>query len=299
MENQRLRFLLTIFSFSILVGCQSVPRIDAPLVVTNSLVHQLEAFPPPKMKVPIAVYSFTDVTGQRKPNQTVAQISTAVTQGSHIWLIQALKRAGNGEWFQVVERVALDNLLKERQIIRQTRESFWDKDQITPLLFAGVLIEGGIVGYDANLTTGGLGARLLGIGTSVEYRKDTVTVGIRLVSVSTGEILMAISSEKTILSTQVSANVFKFLDMGTKLLETEVGYTENESVTYAVRKAIEKVVTELIIEGAERGLWEFSEPDTPVVTVVEEYHENNENNEDNINFIDDENYQNYIYREGD
>ena len=123
-----------------------------------------------------------------------------------------------------------------------------------------------------------------------------MTVGIRLVSVSTGEILMAISSEKTILSTQVSANVFKFLDMGTKLLETEVGYTENESVTYAVRKAIEKVVTELVIKGAERGLWEFSEPDTPAVTVVEEYHENNE---DNINFIEDENYQNYIYREGD
>jgi len=246
------------------------------------------------MKVPIAVYSFTDVTGQRKPNQTVAQISTAVTQGSHIWLIQALKRAGNGEWFQVVERVALDNLLKERQIIRQTRESFGDKDQITPLLFAGVLIEGGIVGYDANLITGGLGARLLGIGSSVEYRKDTVTVGIRLVSVSTGEILMAISSEKTILSTQVSANVFKFLDMGTKLLETEVGYTENESVTYAVRKAIEKVVTELVIKGAERGLWEFSEPYIPEVTVVGEYDENN--NVDNINFIKN---KNYTYKEGD
>ena len=294
MANRRLRFLLTIFSFSILVGCQSVQRIDAPLVVTNSLIHQLETFPPPKMKVPIAVYSFTDVTGQRKPNQTVAQISTAVTQGSHIWLIQALKRAGNGEWFQVVERVALDNLLKERQIIRQTRESFGDKDQITPLLFAGVLIEGGIVGYDANLITGGLGARLLGIGSSVEYRKDTVTVGIRLVSVSTGEILMAISSEKTILSTQVSANVFKFLDMGTKLLETEVGYTENESVTYAVRKAIEKVVTELVIKGAEKGLWEFSEPYIPEVTVVGEYDENN--NVDNINFIKN---KNYTYKEGD
>jgi len=299
MENQRLRFLLTIFSFSILVGCQSVQRIDAPLVVTNSLIHQLDAFPPPKMKVPIAVYSFTDVTGQRKPNQSVAQISTAVTQGSHIWLIQALKRAGNGEWFQVVERVALDNLLKERQIIRQTRESFGDKDQITPLLFAGVLIEGGIVGYDANTTTGGFGARLLGIGSSVEYRKDTVTVGIRLVSVGTGEILMAISSEKTILSTRVSANVFKFLDMGTKLLETEVGYTENESVTYAVRKAIEKVVTELIIKGAERGLWEFNEPDTPVVIVSEEYHDNNENDENNINFNDNEIHENYTYREGE
>ena len=269
MANQRLRFLLTIFSFSVLVGCQTTQEFDAPIIVTKSLIHQLEDFPPPKMKVPIAVYSFTDVTGQRKPNQTVAQISTAVTQGSHIWLIQALKRAGGGEWFQVVERGALDNLLKERQIIRNTRETHKDQERLTPLLFAGVLIEGGIVGYDANITTGGLGARLLGIGSSVEYRKDTVTVGIRLVSVNSGEILMAISSEKTILSTRVSANVFKFLDMGTKLLETEAGYTENESVTYAVRKAIEKVVAELVIKGDEKGLWAFSKPYLPTVKTIE------------------------------
>jgi len=271
MENQQLRFLLTIFSFSVLLGCQTVQKVDPPTIVTKSLIHQLEAFPPPKVRVPIAVYSFTDVTGQRKPNQSVAQISTAVTQGPDIWLLQALKRAGNGKWFQVVERGALDNLLKERQIIRSTRETFKDEDKIKPLLFAGVLIEGGVVGYDTNTTTGGFGARLLGIGASVEYRQDSVTVGIRLISVNTGEILMAISAEKTILSTRISTNVFKFLDMGTKLLETEVGYTENESVTYAVRKAIEKSVEELIIKGDEQGLWEFSEPYTPIVrTIVQE-----------------------------
>jgi len=221
------------------------------------LIHQLEDFPPPKIKVPIAVYSFTDVTGQRKPNQSVAQISTAVTQGSHIWLIQALKRAGGGEWFQVVERGALDNLLKERQIIRNTRETHKDKERLTPLLFAGVLIEGGIVGYDTNTMTGGLGARLLGIGAQDEYREDSVSIGIRLVSVSTGEILLAVSSEKTILSSRISATVFRFLDMGTKLLEIEAGYTENESVTYAVRKAIDKAIVDMISEGAEKGLWKY------------------------------------------
>tara|TARA_R110000851_G_scaffold75681_2_gene166762 strand:+ start:212 stop:877 length:666 start_codon:yes stop_codon:yes gene_type:complete len=199
------------------------------------------------------------MTGQRKPGDGVALISTAVTQGAHIWLLQSLKRAGNGKWFMVVERVALDNLLKERQIIRQTRETEGDKDNLSALLFAGVIVEGGIVGYDTNTKTGGIGARLLGIGVQDEFREDRISVGIRLVSVSSGEVLLAISSEKTILSSRMSATVFRFLDVGTKLLEIEAGYTENESVSYAVRKAIDKAVYDMIEMGIKQGLWKFKE----------------------------------------
>ena len=249
--------LLTIFSFSILFGCQTIP-IDPPTSTNESLYQKLETVGLPVQKVPIAVYSFTDMTGQRKPGDgNTALISMAVTQGAHVWLLQSLKRAGAGEWFTVVERIGLANLLKERQIIRQTRETHGDKDKLKPLLFAGVLIEGGIVGYDTSTGTGGMGARLLGIGAQDEYREDSVSIGIRLVSVGTGEILLAVSSEKTILSTRLSASVFRFLDMGTKLLEIEAGYTENESVTYAVRKAIDKVIIDMINEGTKKGLWEF------------------------------------------
>ena len=250
--------LLTISSFSILFGCTAIP-FDPPTSTTELLYEKLEEVSPPVQKVPIAVYSFIDMTGQRKPGDGVALISMAVTQGAHVWLLQSLKRAGGGEWFMVVERIGLDNLLKERQIIRQTRETHGDEETLKPLLFAGVLVEGGIVGYDTNTHTGGIGARLLGIGVQDEFRDDKVSVGLRLISVSTGEILLAVSSEKTILSTRLSATVFRFLDMGTKLLEVEAGYTENESVTYAVRKAIDKVIIDMINEGAEKGLWEFKE----------------------------------------
>jgi curli production assembly/transport component CsgG len=253
---KRLLYLLIISSFSLIVGCSTIP-LDPPEVQPKIFIEELDNITPPKMKVPIAVYSFTDMTGQRKPSENMSLISTAVTQGGHIWLIQSLKNAGNGEWFQVVERGALANLIKERQIIRQTRETYGDEDIIKPLLFAGVLIEGGIVGYDTNTQTGGLGARMLGIGASSQFREDTVSIGIRLISVNTGEVLLAISTEKTIWSAQQSATVFKFLDAGTKLLETEVGYTENESSTYAVRKAIDAAVMELIYEGERKGLWEF------------------------------------------
>jgi len=256
MVVKRLLYLLTISSFSILFGCIAIP-IDPPTSTNEPLYHKLEKVAPPVQRVPIAVYSFTDMTGQRKPGDGTALISMAVTQGAHVWFLQSLKRAGGGEWFMVVERIGLDNLLKERQIIRQTRETHGDKEILKPLLFAGVLVEGGIVGYDTNTMTGGIGARLLGIGAQDEFREDRVSVGIRLISVSTGEILLAVSSEKTILSTRLSSTVFRFLDMGTKLLEIEAGYTENESVTYAVRKAIDKVIVDMISEGAEQGLWEF------------------------------------------
>ena len=258
MEVHKLFYLLTILCFSVLVGCVAIP-LDSPTSTSNLLYVTLEEITPPIQKVPIAVYSFTDMTGQRKPGDGVALISTAVTQGAHIWLLQSLKRAGNGKWFMVVERVALDNLLKERQIIRQTRETAGDKEDLSALLFAGVIVEGGIVGYDTNTKTGGIGARLLGIGVQDEFREDRISVGIRLVSVSSGEVLLAISSEKTILSSRMSATVFRFLDVGTKLLEIEAGYTENESVSYAVRKAIDKAVYDMIGMGVKQGLWKFKE----------------------------------------
>lgn len=232
---------------------------EMPISTSAPMVDELKTLRPPERKVPVAVYKFNDVTGQRKTHSNLALLSSAVTQGGDIWLLQALKKAGNGTWFQVIERMELDNLLKERQIIRNTRKSHeGDKaEKIRPLLFAGVLLTGGIVGYDTNTSTGGLGVRYLGIGVSDEWRKDMVTVGLRLISVQTGEVLLAVSSQKTILSTKLSATVFKFLDLGTKLLETEAGITDNESTTYAVRKAIEQAVIEIIKEGESKKLWEF------------------------------------------
>ena len=257
--KQLLPFLLAILLSSV-TGCQTIP-IEEPMTSTVALIDQLETLAPPVQKVTVAVYSFGDLTGQRKPSENFAQVSTAVTQGAAVWLIQALKRTGNGEWFQVIERIGLENLLKERQIVRNMRETYDGQgaEVLKPLLFAGVLIDGGIVGYDSNIATGGFGARYLGIGVHDEYRQDMVTVGMRLISVQTGEVLLAVSTQKTILSTRVGINVFKFLDLGTKLLETELGFTENESVTYAVRKAIEAAVLELVNKGEEKNLWEFKE----------------------------------------
>ena len=254
--------ILLILATIFLSGCASVPKIEDPKLSLSPLQQKFDNIKsldgPP---ITIAVYSFTDKTGQRKPSDKFSQLSSAVTQGAEVWVIQALKSVGNGTWFQVVERIGLDNLIKERQLIRSTREQYEEEKnkQLKPLKFAGLIVEGGVVGYDSNIMTGGRGARYLGIGLQQQYRVDNVTISMRIVSVSTGEVLLTVAVEKTILSVSMGSSVFKFLDMGTRAIETETGITENEPVNYAVRSAIEQAVVEIILQGQHKGLWKFKE----------------------------------------
>ena len=151
--------------------------VDVAEVVRLPAYVELLNVPPAKEMPVVAVYGFTDKTGQRKARDGIADFSTAVTQGGTEMLIDALKTAGGGTWFRVVERQGIDNLVRERQIVRSTRQDV-AKAQGTaakgvgPLLFAGMIIEGGIIGYDTNIETGGRGARTLGIGFSKQFRRS-------------------------------------------------------------------------------------------------------------------------------
>ena len=215
----------------------------------------------PKVSPVVAVYptALTDQTGQRKSNSEFALFSTAITQQPNALLIRALKHAGNGQFFRVVERVGLDNLTKERQLIRSAREQFASdeekKKQLAPLLFAGILIEGAVISYEANLESGGAGARYLGVGNSIQYREDNITVSMRMVSVATGEVLLEVLSQKTIFSYGKSEDVFRFIEAGTELVEIELGNARNESSTIALMKAIEGAVLEIVNLGYEREYW--------------------------------------------
>ena len=222
---------------------------------------ELKNVPIPEVSPVVAVYptAFTDQTGQRKSNSEFALFSTAITQQPNALLIRALKHAGDGNFFRVVERVGLDNLTKERQLIRSAREQTATEEDkkkaLRPLLFAGILIEGAVISYEANLESGGIGARYLGIGNSVQYREDNITVSLRMVSVATGEVLLEVLSQKTIFSYGKSEDVFRFIEANTELVEIELGNARNESSTIALMKAIEGAVLELVQIGYNRKYW--------------------------------------------
>jgi curli production assembly/transport component CsgG len=224
----------------------------------------LEALPAPQRPIAIAVYGFTDQTGQFKPSETGQTLSRAVTQGGGSILVKALQDAGHRQWFTIIERESLKNLLSERQIIREMRERYLGETDVNAqalpaLLFAGVLLEGGIVGYDSNTVTGGAGAGLLGISSRTEYRQDTVTVYLRAVSVRTGEVLTTVTASKTIASRSLGANAFTYVAFK-ELLEAELGVTTNEPDQIALQQAIEKALYGLVMEGVDLKLWNFADP---------------------------------------
>lgn len=237
-----------------------LPPVVNPITEMNQTLRDL---PPPSQKVVVAVYNYADQTGQFKPSETAQTLSRAVTQGATSVLIKALQDTGNGSWFTVVEREKFDNLLKERRIITQMRMTYLGEKQLNPkalppLLFAGILFEGGIIGFDSNLQTGGVGARLLGIGGDVKYRLDTVTVYLRAISTKTGQVLTSVTTHKTIASVGLQGSIFKYIALD-KILEAEAGFTKNEPDQLAVQQAIEKAVYSMVIEGSDTNVWSFAD----------------------------------------
>ena len=223
----------------------------------------------PVEKIVVGVYKFRDQTGQYKPVENGSTFSTAVTQGGTTILLKSLEESG---WFRPIERENIGNLLNERQIIRNTRQEYANGKKVTmpPLLFAGSIIEGGVVSYDSNIITGGSGLRYFGAGVSNQYRQDRITVYLRVVSTSTGEILKNVYVSKTILSQGISANLYRYVSLR-RLLEVETGVTKNEPSQLAVKEAIDKAVDLLIIEGIVDGVWKPKGGDSAIKFVKETY----------------------------
>ncbi|NOJ43671.1 CsgG/HfaB family protein [Bradyrhizobium australiense] len=248
-------------------GCALTGTAKDPVTPAATLVPAtktglvLDSLPPPKQKLDVAVYNFPDLTGQNKSNDNFAEFSRAVTQGGSSILTDVLVKAGGGAWFDVAERADLQSLLQERQIIQNTRTALiGNKAQsLPPLRFAGVLLDGGVIGFDTNETTGGIGANYLGIGGAVSYRQDIVTVALRAVSVQTGRVLASVTTTKIIYSVNVGGNAFQFAAVDA-LLQADIGVTKNSPATLAVREGVQLAVYSLIFEGVKNNLWEFKDP---------------------------------------
>ena len=105
--------VLAITLLLLTTSCSTTNYFKNEPVIEPIAVDKLAQLKPPQQKVVVAVYEFYDLTGQRKSKGNIALFSTAVSQGSSNWLIKALKDAGRGTWFTVVERTFLDNLIQD------------------------------------------------------------------------------------------------------------------------------------------------------------------------------------------
>ncbi|MBW2148138.1 MAG: curli production assembly/transport protein CsgG [Deltaproteobacteria bacterium] len=259
--------VLTIFFLTGCAGPKVKPFTRATLGYLTATQKDLMSLPAPKGKIVVAVYNFRDKTGQYKFLPNVTSFSTAVTQGATSMLIQALK---DSNWFIPVEREGFNDLLTERKIIRANNKKSQNDNGLPSLIHAPVLLQGGIVAYETNVSTGGLGAKYFGAGGSGQYRKDQVTIYLRAVNVMQGEIIKCVSSTKSILSAQVDVGLFRFVSFK-RLLEVEMGYTTNEPPQLCVLEAINKVVLSLTIEGILDGTWKLKNPEDINAPVIKRY----------------------------
>jgi curli production assembly/transport component CsgG len=255
------RFLL-IVAVCLLSGCLTAPPKEAakPTLMPRAQSYRdLTHLPESKGKLFVSVYNIQDETGQFKP-YPASNFSTAVPQSATAMLVTALK---DSRWFVPLERQGLQNLLNERKIIRAAQENGTvaenNRRPLESLVAANVMVEGSIIGYESNVKSGGVGARYFGIGGETQYQLDQIAVNLRVVNVSTGEILSSVNTSKTILSYEVQAGVFRFIDYQ-RLLEGEIGYTTNEPVMMCLMSAIETGVIYLVNDGINRGLWDLQNP---------------------------------------
>ena len=247
--------LISCCGLLLLSACSLIPKpelnvTEAEINPVSQTMRALQAKPGPKYPIPVAVYSFRDQTGQYKPQQNVSSFSTAVTQGATSMLIQTLLES---KWFTPVEREGLQNLLTERKISK--KQPVKSKDaKVLLLTNARLLLEGGIISYETNISTGGAGVEYYGIGASEMYREDQVTIYLRAVDVHTGKVMMSVSTTKRVFSQEMRAGLIRFTSLN-RLAEAEIGFTTNEPVQFCVLQAIELAVAEIIEKGIEQGYW--------------------------------------------
>ena len=270
-----MKSMIIVFLTLVLGGCSYSMQIpetsESPKLMPRGTTYvDLISLPLPRGKILVSVYDFRDQTGQYKP-QPNSNFSTAVPQGGTSLLTTALI---DSRWFIPLEREGLQNLLTERKIIRAAQK----KDKVvnnhgadlSSLSSANIVIEGGIVAYDSNIVTGGAGAKYLGIGGSGQYRTDQVTVNLRAVDVRTGQVLLSVTTTKTISSHEIGFGAFRFVDYK-ELLEVEMGYSQNEPVNIAVMSAIDAAVIHLIVQGMKRGMWSPGDPNAMQNPIISRY----------------------------
>ncbi|MBB1339216.1 CsgG/HfaB family protein [Pseudoalteromonas sp. SR44-2] len=240
-----------------LSGCTSLGKLIPPSqqkaisLEPTELFADLKNLPKPVGSIPVSVYSFRDQTGQYKPQTNVSSFSTAVTQGANSILVQALHES---DWFTPVEREGLQNILTERKIIRAGQADNPNQAELPPLTTAKIILEGGIISYDTNVKTGGLGMEYFGIGASELYREDAISIYLRAVDVRTGQVLLSVATSKKVLSQEMRAGFFRYVSYK-RLAEAEAGFSDNEPMSICVTQAIEKALTDLITKGIDKGLW--------------------------------------------
>lgn len=122
------------------------------------------------------------------------------------------------------------------------------------LATAEYIVLGSIVAYEADLFSSGTGLRLLNIGGLGEFRRDKVTINLRIVSASSGIVLSTKTITQDIVSQRQQGSILSYVAVDS-ILEFESGYAFNEPKTFALNIAFRQALSHLISDMTSEGYW--------------------------------------------
>jgi len=240
----------------LLTGCATnQKRIKQPTYDENVYSQAfMKTFPQEKLNV--SIFEFKDYTGKYQGALNGQSVySKVVTQDPESVLIAKLLAS---DWFNVLERTVLKNILTERKLSELS-----NKEKLSKLEYSRYALAGGIIDYESNTLTGGLGAKYFGIGGSTEYRADQMTISLRLIDIETGSILSSTVLTDQVYSYGLSLGVFQFVSYK-KLLEAEGGFTRNEPKILVLNSLLEESVKQLIQDSIELGIFSVKETNSNI-----------------------------------
>jgi len=239
------RCLVRIFLFlnlgTVIFGCVQGVRETRTQVISEATptVQEIQAIPHTGPQIRVAVTRFENKAGP----QGQVDIGTGMAEQ----LVGALVRTGK---FIVLERLGLDDVIREQDISMTGRMNLETAPELAKLEGAEFLILGAITGFTPNLKGGGAsiakdgaigvggGGNVLGgnVGISGNYQEAYVSIDLRVVDTTTGRVVNATTVEGTPSSAGAGIGVF----FGGVALGIQGFY--NTPVGQAVRACIEKAV---------------------------------------------------------
>lgn len=187
----------------------------------------------PGLKKMIAVVDFEDKTDHSRWHWTGPDPG----QGMSDMLVTALVQSGK---FRVMEREQLQQVIAEQNLGQSGRVTEQTAPQLGKLLGVAAVVYGSVseFGYLASDT----GGRIPGIGGGVSKTTARVSIDVRMIDTTTGEITLAdtASDEKSQMGLKLSTEDFSFGHSG-KFDQTLVGKATREAIDELVEKITESL----------------------------------------------------------
>jgi curli production assembly/transport component CsgG len=243
---------------AVLTGCGiTQKKIEPPLrgnKVEFAIMKELDKFRSKINKdLRITVGNFSDKTGQFKDSLR-SQYSKAVTQGGIDLLYHMLYTALGPRI--LVEREEAN----WRRMAEEYRYSLGKKGMRTGLITKGgpdggvigaqYMVTGAVVYYHVDLYTGGGGFNISGYGAHFKVSTASVAVELRLVNMSTSEVVWSTLIESWVTGTQVGADLYTFVTASgnEELIAAEAGFAYQLPADYALQINLSNAVVDMIKE---------------------------------------------------